>query len=53
MRRGEQSVKVGADRIKADITEIEQPRITDHNIKPQRQHNVEQGEIENAHPRAT
>ena len=50
LRRSQQGIKIGADRVEGDIAQIEQAGVADHDIEPQRQHDVEQGEVEDAHP---
>ena len=50
VRGGHQCREVGADRVKGDKAHVQQAGIADHNIKPERQHDVEQGEVDDAHP---
>ena len=48
--RGHQRGEIGADRVKGDKPHIQQAGIAHHNVKPQRQHDVEQGKVDNAYP---
>jgi len=50
MRRCEQRIDVGADGIEGDVAEIEQAGKADHDVEAQRQHDIQQGEIENPQP---
>ena len=50
MRRSQQRCQIRADGVKGDKAHIQQAGIADHNIQPQRQHNVEQGEVDDPHP---
>ena len=52
MRRGQQRVKISADGVERDVTEIEQPGVADDDVEPEREHDVEQREVEDAHPAA-
>jgi len=52
MRRSGQRVAIGADREERDITQIEQTGESDHDVQPERQHDVEHREIDDAHPAA-
>ncbi len=49
--RGEQRVHVGADRVERDIAKVEQAREADDDVEPQRQHDVDHREVEDAYPR--
>jgi hypothetical protein len=50
MRRSQHRHHIGADGVKGDVAQIQQAGIADHNIQPQRQHGVEQAEVQDAHP---
>ena len=50
MRTGQQRIGVGADGVEGDVAEIEQAGEADDDVQPERQEDVENGEIENAHP---
>lgn len=50
MWRGHQRSEISANRVKGDKAHVQQAGIADHNIKPERQHDVEQGEVDDAHP---
>ncbi len=51
VRRREQGVDVGADRIERDIAEVEQPGEADDDVETEREHDVEHREIQDAYPR--
>ena len=50
LRRTQQRIGVGTHREERDVAQIKQPRVTDHDVQPQRQHDVEQSKIGDAHP---
>jgi hypothetical protein len=50
MRRCQEGIGIGADRVKSDVTEIEQPCIADHDVQTKRQEDVENREVGNSHP---
>ena len=50
VRRGEQCIDVCPDRIERDVAQIEQSGEADHDIEPQREHDVDHCEVENPHP---
>ena len=50
MRRRQQAIHVGADGEEGDIAQIEQARIAHHNVQANRQQDIEQGHVGNAHP---
>src|SRR3954468_17190982 len=51
MRAGEQSVHVGAHRVERDGTEIEQSGETNDDVQSEREEDVEDREVRDAHPR--
>ena len=50
MRAREERVRVGADRVKGDVAEVEQPGEADDNVQSEREQHVEDRVIGNAHP---
>ena len=50
VRRGEQRIDVGADRVERDVAEVEQAGVADDDVEPEREHDVEQREVDDAHP---
>jgi len=52
VRGGEQRVEVSAHCEEGDVAQVEQPGVADHDIQPQREHDVEQREGGDAHPGA-
>src|SRR5436190_23503310 len=51
VRRREQRIHVRADRVERDVAQVEQAREADDDIEPQRKHDVDHREVEDAHPR--
>ncbi|MNL37542.1 hypothetical protein D3C87_1596930 [compost metagenome] len=50
VRRTEQRHQVGAHRVERDVAQVQQAGKADHDVQAQRQHDVEQREVEHAHP---
>ena len=50
LRRRQQCVEIGSHRIEGHVAEIEQSGIADHDVQSERQHHVEQREVDDAHP---
>ena len=50
MGRCQQAVHIGTDGKEGDVTQIQQTRVTDHNVQPERQQHVEQRHVGNAYP---
>ena len=50
VRRGQQGVGVCADGVESDVAQVEQASEPDHDVQAQRQHRVQQREVEYAHP---
>jgi hypothetical protein len=50
LRRGQQRIGISADGIESDEAQIEQTGEADHDVQPQRQHHIQQREIEHAQP---
>ncbi len=48
--RGEQREQVGADGVEGHVAQVEQAGVADDDVQPQRQHDVQQREVGNAHP---
>jgi hypothetical protein len=53
MRTGQQRVNVSAHGIEGDVTEIEQAGKADDDVQAKRQEDIQDGEIQNAHPGLT
>ena len=53
VRRSQQRVHIGADRIKGDVAEVEQAGEADDDVQAQRQHHVQASERENSNPCVT
>jgi hypothetical protein len=51
MRRREQGVDIRPDRIERDVAEIEEAGEAHHDVEPQREHDIDHREVEDAHPR--
>jgi len=50
MRRREQRREISAHRIERDKAHIQQPRIADHDVQAEGEHDVQQGKVQGAHP---
>ena len=50
LRAGEQRVDVGADGVERDVAEVEQAGEADDDVQAQREHDVEDREVRDAHP---
>ncbi len=50
VRDGQQRVDVGADRVEGDIAQVEQAGEADHDVQAERQEDVEDREVGDAHP---
>ncbi len=53
LRRCQDAGHVGAQRIECDITQVQQPGKTDHDIETKGEHDVQQGEVHDPHPGVT
>src|ERR1700693_456841 len=51
VRRREQPVHVRTDRVEGDVPQGEQAREADDDVEPQREHDVDHGEVQYPHPR--
>ena len=50
MRAGQQRIGIGADGVEGDVAEVEQAGKADDDVQAERQEDVENGEIDDAHP---
>ena len=46
---GENSIGIGADRVKGHVPEVEQSRITDHHVEPDGEEHVDEHHVDHAH----
>ena len=50
VRAGQQRVEIRADGVEGDVAHVQQAGKADHDVQTERQHDVEQGEVDHAQP---